>query len=215
MRLLALSCFLFSISGFTHSLGFPDGEYRGEGYWRSAEGEGNYSAIVELWNDEIWLNYSWEHEGERSEIAATIAFWVREDGTSFDVGYNGLWVGEGSLVDGVATYNAIIEGYDIWASISYTEVGLHIEGRKSKDGEVISWSEWLYPWSEGSEPGAEPGEGTGQWDDGWDNDQGQGQTGGDAGQGQTGGSDEQTGVGGGSDVWPVPEEGAVFPGMIN
>jgi hypothetical protein len=198
MRIIALSCLLFSLAGFgiDWTNGIPSGNWAGNGHWEDSENnEGDYTAGTEFFGNDVRLSYQWEG----TAVYFQLEFWWDGTGT-FDVLYQGESVGRGSASEDRLEYAAEIHGSTVsetWVFVNDNE--LHKFGSKAVGDHSVRWQEVLYVIAAPIEENP--------IDDGWGG--GDGWNGGtpwDGGEGWHGGEPwgGEDGVGGG---WPNPVGG--------
>lgn len=176
MRILALSCLLFSLAGFgiDWTNGIPSGNWVGNGSWEDSENNtGEYTAGTEFFGNDVRLSYQWEGTAVYFELG----FWWDGAG-NFDVLYQDESVGKGSCSEDRCEYWSDIHGARVtetWVFVNDNE--LHKFGSKTIGDHTVRWQEVLYvsapieenPIDDGWDGGDGDGDG---WNDGtpWDGD---------------------------------------------
>lgn len=156
MRICSLILIMLSVSVFGNDFihGLPNGHFAGIGDWRdNLGGMGQYYTYVELRNNEMRVDYSWD---DKQSLTVYMSFWFNNPG-EFDVVYEGGIVGQGYCERYLCYYETYVNGeyfserleFDFSVDGSYL---LSKTGSKILQGRSISWVDGLYAVSEESSP---------------------------------------------------------------
>lgn len=124
--------------------GLPNGVFVGHGAWEDNYGRyGDYDVYVEIIDNEMNVDYKWAD----GEAFYSFDFWFNGPGL-FEVGYDGIAVGNGYCDPFECHYQVVLEGAEIFESLHFdpnvSEAPVFFKiGHKQIGDRLISWQDSL------------------------------------------------------------------------
>jgi hypothetical protein len=139
---MILGTILMSMNAFAQADRLPDGAYKGQGLWKSANQSGHYEVSTEIRGEKVISSYKrpngTAYQWEMTMKPAKNGF--------FTVISRGAEVGKGYCLEHTTLchYDLAAKGLELEETLTIQDGKLYKYGSKTENGTLVMWQEALY-----------------------------------------------------------------------